>query len=101
MTAMCLVSKGPLGSRQRDGRRPGWTPRLATVARSVRNVVLPFPIEPTHGPDVRDFFGSFGGTVQAWMDLAEDAKPVEKRELSAQEIAQRAEDDLAAWPRSI
>lgn len=77
---------------QRDGRRPGWAPRLATVAKSVKNLVLPFPIEPSHGPDVRDFFNG-GGTVQGYLELAEDSKPIESRELTVKETAQRSEDD--------
>jgi P4 family phage/plasmid primase-like protien len=42
-------------------KRAGWCPAIAEVAREVRNIVLPFPIEPTHGPDLRDFF--YGGST--------------------------------------
>lgn len=46
----------------RDGqRRPGWCPRIATVATKVVNLTLPFTVEPTNGPDLRDFFNG-GGT---------------------------------------
>lgn len=48
----------------RDGQdRPGWCPRLAEYAKEVRNVTLPFPIEPTHGQDLRDFFNG-GSTLE-------------------------------------
>ena len=32
-----------------------WLHALANVAGGVRNVVLPYPIEPSHGKDVRDY----------------------------------------------
>ncbi|MEQ1827975.1 MAG: phage/plasmid primase, P4 family, partial [Pirellula sp.] len=36
-------------------KRPGWAPAIANVARECRNVVLPYPIEPSHGKDLRDW----------------------------------------------
>lgn len=49
--------RGATWDDQADGRkRPGWAPILAKVANSVRNVRLPFPIEHTHGKDLRDYF---------------------------------------------
>ncbi len=78
---------------QRDGqRRPGWGPRLAERAKEVRNVVLPFVIEPNHGSDLRDFFKN-GGTVQSLLERAEDAEHIEAKHLTAKELAPRAEDD--------
>lgn len=48
----------------RDGsKRPGWAPRLAELAGSCRNLTLPFPIESTKGPDLRDYFAG-GGTLE-------------------------------------
>lgn len=35
--------------------RPGWAPAAASVAKQARNVVLPYPIEQTHGKDLRDW----------------------------------------------
>lgn len=35
--------------------RPGWAPAAASVAKQARNVVLPYPIETTHGKDLRDW----------------------------------------------
>ncbi len=85
--------QGATWVEQRDGgRRPGWAPRLATVAASVKNVLLPFIIEPTHGPDVRDFFLG-GGTAQAWLDLLADASLVESRELTSDELIVYGEDN--------
>jgi len=37
-------------------RRAGWAPAIATFCQGeVRNVVLPFPLEESHGRDVRDW----------------------------------------------
>jgi P4 family phage/plasmid primase-like protien len=35
--------------------RAGWAPAIATVAKEVRNVVLPYPIDKTDGKDLRDW----------------------------------------------
>lgn len=35
--------------------RPGWAPAIASVAKQVRHVVLPYPIEKQHGKDLRDW----------------------------------------------
>jgi P4 family phage/plasmid primase-like protien len=35
----------------------GWAPEIAKHAASVRNVVLPYPIEEKHGKDIRDWIG--------------------------------------------
>lgn len=43
-------SIGPNGRK-----RPGWGPVIAAFGATVRNVVLPFPVEKTSGPDVRDW----------------------------------------------
>jgi P4 family phage/plasmid primase-like protien len=63
--------KGATWVPLRDGqRRPGWCPSLATVAAEVRNVTLPFIVEPKHGPDLRDFLAG-GGTMEALIERAE------------------------------
>lgn len=49
-------------------KRAGWCPAIATVAAEVRNVILPFPIEPTHGSDSRDYFKG-GATSGDLIDL--------------------------------
>lgn len=54
--------------------RPGWCPTIATVAKEVRNVTLPFPVEPTNGPDLRDFFHG-GGDWDALLGRVSLAKP--------------------------
>jgi len=53
-------------------RRPGWCPALATKADEVRNVILPFPIEDTHGKDLRDFLAD-GKTYQDLEAIAESS----------------------------
>jgi P4 family phage/plasmid primase-like protien len=35
--------------------RLGWAPAIAKYAKEVRNVVLPYPIEKSHGKDLRDW----------------------------------------------
>jgi hypothetical protein len=42
-------------------KRAGWCPAIAEVAAEVRNVILPFPIEPTHGAGFKRLF-------QRWRD---------------------------------
>lgn len=54
-------------------KRPGWCPTLATTAKEVRNVTLSFPVESTHGPDLRDFFAG-GGSFDALLERAADAE---------------------------
>jgi len=77
----------------RDGkRRPGWSMRIAERAAQVRNVVLPFPIEPKDGPDFRDFFKG-GGTVQGLLELVELSRPVDKPAEGDTVFIEEAEDD--------
>lgn len=58
----------------RDGsKRPGWCPRLAELAASTRNLTLPFPVEPTKGQDVRDYFAG-GGTMEMLRERLEKAE---------------------------
>jgi P4 family phage/plasmid primase-like protien len=55
----------------RDGsKRPGWCPKLAEMAGSVRNLTLPFEIQANKGQDIRDYFVG-GGT----MDLLRERLP--------------------------
>jgi putative DNA primase/helicase len=54
-------------------RRPGWCARLAKLCSDVRNVQLPFAVEPNHGPDIRDFFTG-GGTVKTLIKLSDEAE---------------------------
>lgn len=56
-----------------------WCLALATAAKEVRNVQLPFEIAENHGKDLRDFF-SEGGTWAELIALAEDAEVVEPPE---------------------
>jgi P4 family phage/plasmid primase-like protien len=76
-------------------RRAGWCPVLAESCSEVRNIVLPFPIEPHHGPDLRDFL-SGGATCKDMIELA-DNSPIWAREQAAEEAASewidKAEDD--------
>lgn len=57
----------------RDGtQRAGWCPRFSETAQRVRNLSLPFPIEPTKGPDLRDYFAG-GGDMERLRELLETA----------------------------
>lgn len=85
--------RGATWVEQRTGqKRPGWCPRLAERAAEVRNVVLPFAVEPTHGPDVRDFFKG-GGTVQSLLERAEEAQVFERPVPGSTAFVEEAEDD--------
>jgi P4 family phage/plasmid primase-like protien len=66
--------EGATWVEQSDRKRAGWCPVIAEVAEEVRNIVLPFTIEPTHGNDLRDYFS--GGATQR--DLVEliDKSPI-------------------------
>lgn len=58
---------------QTSGRkRAGWCPTLAPVVKDCRNVCLPFPVERTEGPDIRDFFNG-GGKFATLLEIAEAA----------------------------
>ena len=76
-------------------RRAGWCPMLAEVAAEVRNVILPFTIEPTHGADSRDYFAG-GATKADLLELIEKTsiweRPAEALPPNAVWI-DRAEDD--------
>lgn len=46
---------GAIETKNGKNTRPGWAKAIATVAKEVRNVVLPYPIEQSHGKDLRDW----------------------------------------------
>ena len=73
------------------GRRPGWCPKLATVAQKVINLTLPFTVEPTNGPDLRDFFNG-GGTFASLAERIPDAEVFESTPEVTNAIDE-AEDD--------
>ena len=60
------------------GDRPGWAPWLAAKCESstVKNILLPYSIEPTHGKDLRDWIAD-GHSLGDLNDLAELASQVE------------------------
>lgn len=59
--------------RSDGNRRPGWCPKLALLSEEVRNVTLPFPVELSNGPDLRDYFAG-GGTWDGLIERAESAE---------------------------
>lgn len=70
--------QGAMGWKRPDGTlRPGWCQSLAAEAASCRNVVLPFPIMPDHGKDLRDWTAT-GGTYGALLELFGRAAIIEK-----------------------
>ena len=77
--------------RRGGQRRPGWCPVVADYAEVVKNVCLPFPVEVTHGPDLRDFFAG-GGTMERLLELAESADPWSEP-ASATDYVDEAEHD--------
>jgi P4 family phage/plasmid primase-like protien len=93
--------KGAIGYRDSQGRQqhPGWAPAIAVHATECRNVVLPFPIGPTHGKDLRDFLKGDGEsppkTYADLLALVEAASPVAKADLSVEPPPRQAieEDD--------
>lgn len=78
-------------------RRPGWCARLAKLCSDVRNVQLPFAIEPSSGPDSRDYFNG-GGTVRTLIKLSVEA---EKWKTGAEAAASEEVDLKIDDPRRI
>lgn len=78
-----------------DSDKPGqqgamkWVQALGQKPRSLRNLVLPYPIEEKHGKDLRDFFAE-GKTYHDLLALAEKAHPLRAAEV---EKAIKSEDD--------
>lgn len=84
--------RGATWDEQPDGRkRPGWAPTLAKVATSVRNVRLPFPIEHTHGQDLRDYFLA-GHTFENLVDLSKSGELFQAKE--AKQAENYIEEDV-------
>lgn len=76
-----------------DGRRkPGWAPHLAKTAQEVRNVTLPFPLEKTHGQDIRDYFTG-GSTFADLLERAQSAEVFKAEDTKAEVDAYINEDD--------
>ena len=67
--------RGAAGHTDPGGRhRPGWVEQVAAAAAEARHVRLPYPVEPDHGRDLRDFFND-GHTLAELEDLATQATP--------------------------
>lgn len=64
-----------------DADKPGqdgairWSTAIASTAFECRNVKLPYPIVPDHGPDLRDYFARDNHTLADLLQLA-DASPI-------------------------
>ncbi|TWT65640.1 DNA primase family protein [Crateriforma conspicua] len=84
--------EGATWRQQRDGtRRPGWVPKLAELATRARNLTLPFPVEGTHGPDLRDFFAG-GGSMELLRDRLSESEEV-TGDTPSDDPIEEAEDD--------
>lgn len=84
---------GATWSPQADGRkRAGWSPALAKKCDQVRNVQLPFPVEKTDGPDVRDYFQG-GGSFASLLEIADDSEVWGKTEADKEDYAPREIDN--------
>jgi P4 family phage/plasmid primase-like protien len=67
--------------------RPGWSTAFAITAAESRNVVLPYPIEDSHGKDLRDWISeqlqlglTYQQTWEAFLALADEAEIIEPEE---------------------
>jgi hypothetical protein len=76
--------EGATWVEQGNAKRAGWCPALAELSASVRNVCLPFQIEATHGPDIRDYLGG-GGTAERLIEIAEQAEEWANKSIDTQE----------------
>ncbi len=76
----------------RDGsKKPGWCPRLASVANQVINARLPFPQEKTSGPDLRDFFNG-GGRFDDLAELIGNGEKFTADQAAVPEIEEAPDD---------
>lgn len=60
-----------------------WCAAFLEKSTQVKNVVLPFPIKPDHGQDLRDWFAERGGTWPIFRDMVDQAKPFLAEEFKA------------------
>lgn len=79
---------------QGSKRRAGWCPLLAKKSREVRNVCLPFPIEASHGPDLRDFFQG-GGKLQTLIQIAAGSDQWSPLDAAKEDAGKYAYDNAA------
>lgn len=83
--------EGATGVPRSDGQvRPGWCQAIAGKAAECRNVVLPYPISPTHGKDLRDWLAE-GHAYADLLTLAATAAPIARK--NVQPIPVEADDD--------
>lgn len=77
-----------------DGRkRPGWCPAIAKAAKSVCNLKLPFPVEATKGPDIRDYLAG-GGTMGMLRERIAAAEVFTSQDAAeAESFVEESEDD--------
>ncbi len=67
---------GAIGRTDSAGQHvPGWADSIATAATECRHVRLPYPIEPSHGKDLRDWANE-GGTFSRLLELAAAVEPL-------------------------
>jgi P4 family phage/plasmid primase-like protien len=72
--------RGAVGYESSAGRwHTGWAEAMAFHATECRNVVLPFPVEPSRGKDLRDWVKE-GGTYAKLLELAEAVEPIAAKE---------------------
>ena len=63
--------------QQNGGERAGWAPFLANAeGATVKNIVLPYPVEPTSGKDVRDYINE-GNSYNALESIFEAATVIQ------------------------
>lgn len=71
---------GQEGALEVEGR-PGWATYMANTAATSKLAKLPYPVTPTHGKDLRDFFseGHTRADFDALVSQAEEIKPQSAR----------------------
>ncbi len=70
-----------------------WTRALAKVAAEVRHVRLPYPVEKSHGKDVRDFLTE-GHTYENLLALADQAEPIQADQRPAADLSNGLEEEV-------
>ena len=82
--------------RNDGSQRPGWAPFLAGTPEEpneVRNIVLPYPIAPTSGKDLRDFIVEKSGDYDQLVHISKFEDLVKPVEESAESDLDEFEDD--------
>jgi putative DNA primase/helicase len=80
-------------------RRAGWAPAIAALAPGqVRNVVLPFPLEDSHGKDVRDWIIERLDAGKSKADIYAELLELARGQAVIEKLAEAAIESIESEP---